>query len=92
MTTLCFLSEGTKDQLSLPWKQFQQADPVRFWGLGFSMFQAAESKPQGKWNSLTWAVSTPLDKEGNQATPLQPTQHNFSINILQPPTFPSMIQ
>lgn len=92
MTTLYFLSEGIKDQLSLPWKQFQQADPVRIQGLGFSMFQAAESKPQEKWNSLTWAVSTPLYKEGNQATPLQPTHRNFSINILQPPTFPLMIQ
>lgn len=92
MTILYFLSKGTKDQLSLPWTQFQQADSVRVWSLGFSVSQAAEPKPQGNWSSLIWAVSIPPDKEGNQATPLQPTQNNLSINILQPPTFPSTIQ
>lgn len=92
MTILYFLSKGTKDQVSLPWKQFQQVDSVRVWSLGFSVSQAAEPKPQGNWNSLIWAVSMPPDKEGKKTTPLQPTQHNLSINILQPPTLPLMIQ
>lgn len=92
MTVLYFLSKGTKDQLSLPWKQFQQASSVWVWSLGFFLSQAAEPKPQGTWKSLIWAVSNLLDKEGNQAIPLQSTQPELSTNILQPPPFPSMTQ
>lgn len=87
MAILQFLPKGTKGQLSLPWKQFQHAGSVRVCSWGFSVSQAAEPKAQGNWNNLTWAASIPPDKEGNQTT-----QHILFINILQPPTSPSMIQ
>ena len=88
---LYFLSKSTKHQLTHqahPGNQFWQTDSVRVQSLDFSTLQAAEPKPQTSWNSLICSVSIHLHKERNQTSPLQPTQHNPSTNILQPPFFP----